>query len=151
MQATAEVLISFTGAREGEVAINNLSLYCGNEGMRNSVDTFEIYMFDMPVVLNMRMPADLEPGTYSVVGSDDRADLAGATASASFEWRDMGNNDRVNYDSGAGELAIEQIPGAQGEQFVATLTMDFTSEDGETVSTTIEFDGDAGSQSFDDC
>lgn len=147
----AEVLIRFTGAREGEVAINNLSLYCGNEGMANSVNTLEIYMFDMPVVVNMVIPADLEPGTYEVTGSDDNDDISGRTPQADFEWRDMDNNDRASYDSGTGELTIVQIPTAQGEPFVATLTMDFTSEEGETVSTTIEFDGDAGHQSFDEC
>lgn len=150
-ETDAEVLIRYSGAREGETAIGNLSLYCGNEGMANSVNTLEIYMMDQPVIVNMVIPADLEPGTYEVVGSDDNSDISGATPQASFEWRDMENGDLANYDAGKGELTIEQIPAAQGEPFVATLKMDFTSEEGETVSTTIEFNGDAGYQSFDDC
>ena len=151
VEADAEVLIRYSGAREGETAIGNLSLYCGNEGMPNTVNTLEIYMMNQPVNVNMVIPADLEPGTYEVVGSDDNMDFSGATPQASFEWRDFENSDLANYDAGKGELTIEQIPTAQGEPFIATLKMDFTSEEGETVSTTIEFDGDAGYQSFDEC
>lgn len=146
-----EVVIRYSGAREGETTIGNLSLYCGNEGMPNTVDTLEIYMFDLPVIANMEIPAALQPGTYEVVGSDDERDWSGATPWATFEWRDLENQDHVNYDSGVGELTIEQIPSAQGEPFTATLSMDLTSEDGETVSIMIEFAGDAGHQSFDEC
>ena len=151
VKADAEVLIRYSGAREGETAIGNLSLYCGNEGMANSVNTLEIYMMNQPVNINMVIPADLEPGAHAVIGSDDNMDISGATPQASFEWRDFENSDHTNYDAGKGELTIEQIPTAQGESFIATLRMDFTSEEGDTVSTTIKFDGDAGYQSFDEC
>lgn len=150
-ETDAEVLIRYSGAREGKTAIGNLSLYCGNEGMANSGNTLEIYMMNEPVIVNMVIPAGLQPGTYEVVGSDDSMDISGATPQASFEWRDMESDDRENYDAGKGTLTIEQIPAAQGEPFVATLKMDSTSEEGETVSTTIEFNGDAGYQSFDEC
>jgi hypothetical protein len=115
------------------------------------VDTFEIYMMDQPVVANVVIPADLEPGTYEIVGSDDNNDFTGSTPQASFEWRDLANNDLADYDSGTGELNIEQMPTARGERFAATVTIDLSSEEGETVSATFRFDGDAGSQSFDDC
>jgi hypothetical protein len=146
-----EVRISYSGAREGDTAIANLSLFCGNEGMANSIDTLEIYMFDQPVIANLVMPADLEPGSYEIVGSDDNNDFSGKTPQFSLEWRDLANDDRADYDRGKGELVIEQMPAAQGERLVATLTMDLSSEEGETISTTVEFDGDAGSQSFDGC
>lgn len=150
-EADPEVVVSYTGAREGETAVNNLSLFCGNEGMPNTVNELEFYVINMPVLVGMNIPADLQPGTYEIIGSDDNTDFSGATPQADFEWRDMENSDLVNYDSGTGELTITEMPTAEGELFVATLTMELTSEEGETVNVTVEFDGDAGTQSFDEC
>ncbi|MAU13749.1 MAG: hypothetical protein CL607_28290 [Anaerolineaceae bacterium] len=85
-------------------------------------------------------------GTVEVLGSDETEAQPGSANYVNFR-----SEDRVNYDLGSGELVIENLPAAEGEMFIGTLTAELSDEDGNTINLEATYNAEAGMQSFEDC
>lgn len=140
----SEVTFSVEGTTEVS-AEGNVSIFCDDgDGVFESF--IEIGYLDGNSQFILSIPTDTTVGTIDLIGSDDTGANPGQATYLKYRSEDL-----TNYDKGTGELVIEEMPTAEGEQFIATLTAELMDDDGNTVNISATYDADAGIQSFDDC
>lgn len=141
-EQTPEVTFTVTGSVETE-AEGNASLFCDDgDGI---TDPFIEIGFFGDGQLDLTVLPDAS-GTVALLGSDEPDALTGQA-----NYVDYRSEDRVNYQLGSGELVIENMPTAEGEMFIATMTAELSDDDGNTINIEASYNVTAGTQAFDDC
>ena len=141
--AEPELSFTVTGAVEAEYA-GNANLFCDDgDGVFNSF--LEVGNIGTNS-LSLSIPSEVLGSTVSVMGSDDTGSQPGAATYVEYT-----DENRTSYKLGTGELVIESMPDEEGDVFIATLNIDLSDEDGNTVTVIANYAVNAGTQSFDDC
>jgi len=144
--AEAEVRVIVTGDIESTLATNG-SIFCGPGEGSDPDFMFELYASSSTEMLNLRLNRALEPGDHPIVGSDDPGRDTGADAYFYYRGPDRNRFDRVD----SGTITIDNVPIARGEELIASIEAEVSSEDEMSVEISADLRVPAGSQTFDDC
>lgn len=140
--SSSNLTATITGAVEKELAVR-ARFSCQDNGI--SPDVYEL-VWGSVEQLHVSFPFSTEPGTYELIGSG----AVGIGPGEASEVRYRAEATR-QFDMGSGQLILESVPRAGGERAVGSLTASLSSDDGETVEISAEFDIETADYAFEGC
>jgi len=120
-------------------------------------DEISLQTFTQSPKLTISLPANIQPGTFPLADYDANAspsyieDLAVIHINGEVSSNPGSTRGKLYFINAQGELIIDTVPSAPGEQFVATLNGELSTSDGETISFSSDFDFATNSFYFMDC
>lgn len=114
---------------------------------------FIITTFSQSPKFDMYLASDIETGTYPLAdfnSSAEQSHIDGSAVVSIVGEMEDGTSDFYFVDN-QGELVIEVIPSAPGEQFVANLTGTLANNDGEAIDISVIFNLESSASNFLDC
>lgn len=129
----------------------------GNPVLGCVEDTMSLQTMTQSPKIFVILPSTVTPGTYPLADYDANADPNYVEGSAvvhitgEFGTGSSSNRGEFYFQDAAGELIIETVPAAPGEQFVASLSGELSDSDGESITFNTEFNFVSSSFNFMDC
>jgi hypothetical protein len=140
--STANLTGTITGAVQKDLSVT-ARFSCQDNVM--SPDVFEL-VWGATEQLHVSLPFSSDPGTYDLSGSGE----VGTAPGEGYEIR-YRSEDLRTFDLGSGEITLETVPAAPGERAVGSFRASLSSEEGETIELSGEFDIETASYAFEGC